>query len=168
MSVGAKSQGKSGSSSHQSFLASPSLSKCSSQNQHLTNHILLRLFAKILKKNNLFAEGRPDLLGGRAGASSPRLASSTGELAIMMMMARIAPLLLPPPPPPPPPPCSHRHCDVQGSAGGENLAGLATRSHHLGSNKSEASTSGGFFVTIVILVKVMIMMLTAIISLWPL
>ena len=116
----------------------------------------------MLKKNNLFADGRPDLLGGRAGASSPRAVSSTGELAIMMMMAG-----LPPSPPPSPPPCSHPHCDVQGSAGGENLAGLATRSHHLGSNKSEASTSGGVFVTIVILVKVMIMMFTAIINLWP-
>ena len=98
----------------------------------------------MLKKNNLFADGRPDLLGGRAGASSPRAVSSTGELAIMMMMAG----LLPPSPPPSPPPRPHPHCDVQGSAGGENLAGLATRSHHLGSNKSEASTSGGVFVTI--------------------
>ena len=100
----------------------------------------------MLKTTNLFADGRPDLLGGRAGASSPRAVSSTGELAMMMMAG------LPPPPPPPPPPCSHPHCDVQGSAGGENLAGLATRSHHLGSNKSEASTSGGVYVTIVILV----------------
>ena len=43
---------------------------------------------------------------------------------------------------------------------------MATRSHDLGSNKGEASTSGGVYVTIVILVKVMIMMITAMTNLW--